>query len=937
MQAIRLGMSLLMVTVFAGLAAQSPTSPAAGRACLYASPSGSAEAVGAGQGVDGTGRPQAIRTLGGITEYGLANGLQVLLSSDVSRPRVTAVVTYRVGSRHEGRGEAGMAHMLEHMMFRGSRDFESAYDALDQRGADYNAMTWFDLTYYYETLTATDENLEFALHLEADRMANATLDAEVVANEIGVITNEIEMMENDLAIILSQRMLSAAYLWHSYGRTTVGNLSDLQRYTAADLRRFYERHYRPDNATLFIGGRFDADRALDLIDKYFGSIPRATHDQPDLYTVEPDQDGSRLVHLMRAGSPALAGLVYHAPAGPHPDAAALSVLHNILTSSPSGRLHRALVEPGLASAVDKGDPDLLLLAEPGVFEVIVQGAPGQDIHELGRELSRLVEGVGDGPITDREVELAKARLMKKMRPAMNDAGNLGIYLSNWVALGDWRLFFLHRDRLGRVTRNDVERVARAYLLESNRTAGVYVPTESPAKVPVPAAPAADSLTIEVGDSNRSVPGEDFETVPEELPRPTLKMTIEPGISIAFSEKPSRGHRVCAHLRLHYGSSESLAGRRGAARLLPDLLMRGTRHLDYRDLQDRIDLLQCDLEISGHLGLLAASIDTDTEHLTGTLGLLAEILCEPRFEEDQFDMLKTEHLTRIESEQVDPVRLNVNALQRALQPWPEGSAHCVPTLAQEAKMLKQLSLSDVVDLYEGQIGASHVELSIVGEFDKGDVLAALSDAFGNWRSPAPYERIERPYRPVEAGRVAIQTPGKQMAMVTLATLLNLSDSDPDYPALRVATYVLAEGGQSRLEKRLRHGEGLSYHTGGRIEAGSRDPRTDIYAYAFCSSADARLVLDIMREEVEEWIEAGITDEELALAKQTLAREVELDTSDDVRVARELASGLETGHSMAYHSELLDKIDGLSAQDVGLVLSRRLGEQPFLEIMAGDLEE
>jgi zinc protease len=177
----------------------------------------------------------------------------------------------------------------------------------------------------------------------------------------------------------------------------------------------------------------------------------------------------------------------------------------------------------------------------------------------------------------------------------------------------------------------------------------------------------------------------------------------------------------------------------------------------------------------------------------------------------------------------------------------------------------------------------------------------------------------------------------MAMVTLATLLNLDDGDPDYPALRVATYVLAEGAQSRLEKRLRHDEGLCYHTGGRIEAGSTDPRANIYTYAFCSSEDARLVLDIMREEVEEWIEAGITEEELAVAQNTLAQEAELNLSDDVHVARELARGLETGRSMSYHSELLGKIDALSVRDVHPVLSRRLRGQAFLEILAGDLKE
>ena len=215
-----------------------------------------------------------ITTVEGITEYALDNGLQVLLFPDQSKPTITVNVTYRVGSRHEGRGEAGMAHLLEHMVFKGTPKYPNIWGALENHGANFNGTTWLDRTNYFETLPATDENLEFTIQMEADRMVNSYIDGEELAREMTVVRNEFERGENSPTAVLSERIMSSAFLWHNYGKSTIGNRSDIERVPVDNLRAFYRRYYQPDNATLLVAGKFDTKKVLQLIVANFGAIPR---------------------------------------------------------------------------------------------------------------------------------------------------------------------------------------------------------------------------------------------------------------------------------------------------------------------------------------------------------------------------------------------------------------------------------------------------------------------------------------------------------------------------------------------------------------------------------------------------------------------------------------------------------------------------------------
>jgi zinc protease len=366
--------------------------------------------------------PKKLHTIEGITEYELANGMRVLLFPDPSRERVTVNVTYLVGSRHEGYGETGMAHLLEHMLFKGTPTHQDPWQLLQDHGADFNGTTWYDRTNYFETMPASAANLEWALRFEADRMINSSIDPEVLAKEFSVVRNEFEMGENYAPGVLEERILSTAFLWHNYGKSTIGARSDIEKVPAWRLRAFYEKYYQPDNAVLVVAGAFDQARALELIQECFGTIPRPTRELPPTYTVEPVQDGERTVSLERVGEVGVVGVLYHGVAGADPDYVAGEALVHVLTDEPSGRLYKALVETGQASSVRGFSPSL---HDPGWVQLAAEVPAGKPLAPVRDRMLETVQGVAD-TITEEEVTRFRNRRLKNIELALTDTTSIAI-------------------------------------------------------------------------------------------------------------------------------------------------------------------------------------------------------------------------------------------------------------------------------------------------------------------------------------------------------------------------------------------------------------------------------------------------------------------------------------------------------------------------------
>src|SRR6266852_2860189 len=411
-----------------------------------------------------------VTSVEGVTEYRLANGLKILLIPDRSIDTVTVNVTYLVGSRQEGYGETGMAHLLEHLMFRGTPRFPGIKADFQKRGANYNGSTSFDRTNYFETFPANEKTLDYVLEAEADRMVNAPIARHDLDAEMTVVRNEFESGENSAFNVLRERVAASAYLWHNYGRAIIGARSDIENVPIERLQAFYRHYYQPDNAVVLVSGKLDEPTALGLVQKHFGRISKPARKLRGTYTVEPTQDGERTVTLRRSGDVQLVSALYHMPPGTHPEYAAVDVLVALLNHVPSGRLHKALVETGLASSVFGTERQQ---REAGFAYFGASLRQDASLEAARDALLGVLEGFSKSPVTQDEVELARRRLVNDIELTLADSRELTSVLSEYAGIGDWRVLFLHRDRLKRVTSADVQAAAARYLKPANRTLGMF--------------------------------------------------------------------------------------------------------------------------------------------------------------------------------------------------------------------------------------------------------------------------------------------------------------------------------------------------------------------------------------------------------------------------------------------------------------------------------
>lgn len=880
--------------------------------------------------------PEKVTSVEGITEYRLDNGLKVLLFPEPSRPKVTVNLTVLVGSRHEGYGETGMAHLLEHMVFKGTPDHPDIPGALKRRGASFNGTTWLDRTNYFETLPASDENLEFAIALEADRMANSPIKAEDLASEFSVVRNEFEMGENSPSNILNQRMMAVAYEWHNYGKSTIGNKTDIERVPAESLRAFYHKFYRPENAVLVIAGQFDQRKALEYVEKYFGPIENPEAPLPKTYTEEPPQDGERVVTLRRVGDVAVVGAMYHVPAGPHPQSPAIDVLAEVLGSEPSGRLYKALVETKKAASVSVGAGSY---HDPGVIEMYAEVADDGSVDDVRDTMLEVVEkGIQKNPPTEEEVDRAKTRMLKQRELAEADPNRMAISLSEWAAQGDWRLYFLYRDRLEKVTPEDVAKAAETYLVRSNRTVGIYLPTDESERAPVPSTPNVLEMVKDYKGREAKSAGEAFDVAPMAIQARVKTPDPIEGVKVAFLPKKTRGQSVILSLTLRYGNDENLKGLTDAADFLPSLMMRGTKSLSRQDIQDKLDAAQARLNLGGGTGTLSARLETKREHLTEAIDILRQILREPTLPEDEFAVLKTEQLAQAEQGKSEPTTLASVQISRMLHHYSKDDVRYVPTVEEQIGRIKELSLDQVKTLYDGYLGSEHGELSVVGDFDPSEVRPALEKALEDWEADKPYGRIERPYQKVKSAQEKIETPDKANAIYLGGITLPMKDDDPDYPALVVAADVLGGSGlSSRLGDRLRQKGGLSYGAGANFSADAQDERAGLTLYAIFNPENTSKVNTGIHEELEKIIKDGITEDELKKAVSGYLQEHQVRRSNDGALASILSSNLHLGRSMEFQADLEEKVQALSVEDVNNVLKKHIDPETLSQVIAGDLEK
>ena len=874
-------------------------------------------------------------TIEGITSYEMDNGLQILLYPDDSASTVTVNMTVFVGSRHEGYGEAGMAHLLEHMLFKGTPTFENIPALLNEKGARFNGTTWLDRTNYYETLPASDENLKLAIHLESDRMMNSYIKGEDLQSEFSVVRSEFERGENNPSRVLMQRMQSAAFDWHNYGKSTIGNKSDIELVPLPRLRAFYKKYYQPDNTMVVVAGRFDKDKALEYLNEYFGKIPAPTRGLERTYTIEPPQDGERIVNLRRVGDVGIAGVLYHVPASAHPDFAAVDVLSYILSTEPAGRLYKALVETKIASSIVGGT---YALHDPGVMLFYSQATEKDNLNKVRDVILAEIEKIVTDGVSEDEVKRVIQQLTKDREQSLNDTSQIAIDLSDWAAQGDWRLFFLYRDRFEKVTPADVQRVAALYTRAENRTIGMFIPTDKPSYVTIPDTGNIAAMVDGYKGRKAIAQGEKFEATLENIEKRTKLTTLQSGVQAALLPKKSRGEQVVLSLSLNYGTLKSLQGYDTAARYIGPLMLRGTKDKSHQQIQDTLDALGATLSISSSAGSLDISILAKRDTLPKVLALTKEIIETPSFPEEELQVMLQQQITALEASKSEPQSLAMNLLARKLTPYPVGDIRATLPVEGQIAQLKAVSIDDVVKLFNEQVGNQSGELVAVGDFDIEAVTPLIQDAVKSLTSDLTYQRIgDSPFPDVKGAHEKIITPDKKNAFYIAAHQIPVGRLHPDYPALIIGNHILGGGAlSSRLADRVRQQEGLSYTVGSMYRTYAKEGHGRVMIYAISNPDNSDKVVKVINEELNKLIKDGVTEEELSKAVESNLQSNTVARSTDSGIAGMLNSLLAQDRDIQSTKDLEDQMKALTPEQVNAAIRKYLKPEKLIIVTAGDFK-
>ncbi|HXF46125.1 MAG TPA: pitrilysin family protein, partial [Burkholderiaceae bacterium] len=791
-----------------------------------------------------------------------------------------------------------------------------------------NGTTWVDRTNYFSTFQASDDNLRWALAWKADAMVNSFIAKKDLDSEMTVVRNEFELGESSPAQVMFKRTLATMFDWHNYGKSTIGNRSDIENVRIENLQAFYRRYYQPDNATLIVAGKFDETKTLAWIAQTFGRIPKPKRALPTEWTQEPTQDGERSFAVRRKGDIQIAVVAYRIPSGLHPDFEGLSVAAEILGNTPNGRLHKELVQTGMAAQVfaftlGTKDPGAILFGA-----VVKKGDPVESARD---RLVEIVEGsLASQAPTTAELERVRKDAETHYERLLASPEDFAVALSESIALGDWRLFFLHRDRVASVAGDAVQDVARRYFRRDNRTVGLFLPEDNPQRAEIPAAPSAAERLAQFKPRAAVAAGEAFDPSQANIDRRTRVVTVGE-LKIALLPRKTRGETVNVAMNFRWGDERSLLGQNLNAQLAEAMLERGTNKFTRQQIADE----KTRLKMTGSV----RNFQTSRANLAAALAFSAHVMHEANFPGDEFEQLRREMLTGLQAQLNDPVERSRDALLAHFNTYPPGDPRYYMPLAERIEALQRATVDDARRFHQNFWGTARGEIAVVGDFEAREIEALARELFAGWQSKAPYARVLPEPREVAAKRIFVDTPDKENAVYRARINVALRDDDADFPPLLLANYIFGGGSglSNRLIDRVRQRDGISYGAGSTLLVRSLDRAGAWQIGGLVAPQNAQRFEAAVREEIERMLKDGFTQKEIDDARNGLLQERLLARSDDGTLAAAWIQLLDAGRTFAFSKQVEDRVRALTPDEVLAAVRRHIDPAKMTVVIAGDAKK
>ncbi|MDP3919697.1 MAG: pitrilysin family protein [Candidatus Omnitrophota bacterium] len=885
-----------------------------------------------------------VQEVGGIREYRIdSNGLRILLFENDTAPVVTFMVTYLVGARHEIPGHTGKAHFLEHMMFKGTERYHKKRgtaipSVLERTGAVLNASTWPDWTHYYEMLPSN--YLELALDIESDRMRGALINEDEFEQEKRVVQNEMERFLDSSLMKLSVGVWKEAFRSHPYGNPVIGLRDDVQKMTRAQLKDFYDTYYWPNNAVVSVVGDFSIPDVLRKLKDKFGSIPRSEKDIVPTTAVEPPQEDIRRVEVIIKDGAEAVTIAHKIPPSRLPDEVALDALGFLLAQGRTSRLHRSLVESGLAVQVSSHTAGVY---DPGIFTTQAILGPAVKHEAVEKAILEAYEEIREGEISDYEFVKVKHQLRAEMAYARDGSYAIASALGNSIGVGDWTLYAQYAKRVDALKVEDVQRVARQYLVPSAMTVGNLIESDDP----------QEKTDEETGARPVLLPEREDLPRPTETQLPAGSAKVGPPIlKTNFSQRArvqqigpvkvitlKTGIRDVVTLTGSFeGAVEPFTKSPVKVRILANLLQKQTQGREKLEIDRLLENRGARISIGSDNLYIRFDGRMLTKDVSDVLPLLAEKMRAPLLAEEDFENVKRQAIVSLHHEKTSTSQRARRGIARRV--YAQGHPSYPLSHEEEMKRTEDVTLDDISIYYRDLFKPKNMVIVAVGDIDHDTFTGAVERAFKDWgivqSTPGETEMtlalLER-----ESSREVIRIDQKKNIDVYFGRPVPLTRSSEDYNAAFLVNQVLGGAFSARLSRSVRDTYGLTYSIRSGLTGMDAARPGAWLLHLIVNVPLLEKALAKTREELEAFAKDGISEQELAREKMATIGRYQVELATTSGLAKELLHAEELGLGLEYLDAFPGQIADVKLDQVRAAIRRYYVTDEFHLVIAGDPEE
>ena len=865
-----------------------------------------------------------VKESGGIKEYTMtSNGLRVLLKQDNTAPVATFMVTYEVGSRNEAIGYTGSTHLLEHLMFKGSRKFNtkkgnSVFQTLQSLGARMNATTWLDRTNYFAVLPS--EHLETLIEIEADRMRSAYIKEEDRQSEMTVVRNEFERGQNSPSGVLDENIWATAYQAHPYHHSTIGWKEDIENVSIERLKEFYDTFYWPNNATAIAIGDFTEADALSMIKKHFGKIRKSTKPIPEVYTAEPKQEGIRTITLKRAGQQGIVGVAHKTPSATNPDAAAFMVLSSILSSGKNSRFYKNITDKGLTTSVYIWDS---LFRDPGLFTVYANLSPDVDHKTVEEAIVNEYEKIKKDGVSEEEIKRAQSQLIASMKFSQDGSYAVASGLNEAIASGDWTLYTTYGDKIGAVTKEDIKKIVNKYFLEDLSTIGYFVPLGSGGQGQKPATSAKELEKMKQ---------KHFSTEEELLSSKIIDTEPVKGIRLLTLK---RGTGVVTMRGSMLGGDIYSTKNNRTADMVAAMLDQGTTNMSKFEISEKLESAGARLSFfngQARVGFSGKFLSDDTNMV---IGLLADQLKNPLFSKDELEKSKKRQIAGYKRSKEST---RGNAMNDMLQAFYGSDHQNSPTNPDRAiEQIKKLTSEDLKDYHSKNYGLGSMVLVVVGDVDHVKMENLIKQSFDDWKQSPLKNKEEQKTGNKVANKAYVTMEDKTSTDFVVGTALGIDRYHPDYLPLYLATHTLGGNFSARLMQTVRVKEGLTYGINSALSGfGNSNDGYWMVGGTFSPKLLSKGESSTLRE-IKKWAEGGITQKELDVTKSTLIGGFQVGFDTTGGLAGGILNAAVVHNDLTYLDSYPNMLKSITLDQVNSAISKYISFDGLYQVAAGTIDK